>query len=125
MNEYVAEIVSAYLTRNRVDPGDLPSLITSVSQALSGLGKEAITVPVARTPAVPIRRSVGANAIICLECGWSGQMLKRHLGAAHNMMVDAYRFRWDLPRDYPMVAKAYASRRSQIAKEFGLGRTKG
>jgi predicted transcriptional regulator len=124
MKEHVAEIVSAYLSRNRIDPSELSPLIVSVSQALGTLGKEARTLPAAPTPAVPIRRSVSAKAIICLECGWSGQLLKRHLGAAHDMTVDGYRSRWDLSRDYPMVAKNYAARRSQLAKDLGLGRMK-
>jgi len=124
MKEHVAEIVSAYVSRNRIDPSELSLLITSVSQALSSLGKGASTQPAVPTPAVPLRRSVSAKAITCLECGWSGQVLKRHLGAAHNMTVDEYRSRWDLSRDYPMVAKNYAARRSQLAKDLGLGRTR-
>jgi predicted transcriptional regulator len=120
MKEHVAEIVAAYVGRNRVDPGDLPTLIVSVSRALAGLGQAPVPEP--PTPAVPIRRSVSANAITCLDCGWSGQVLKRHLGSAHELTPDEYRARWGLAADYPMVPKGYAARRSEIAKEMGLGR---
>ncbi len=120
MKEHVAEIVAAFVGKNSVEPDQLPALITSVSAALAGLGQA--STPEARAPAVPIRRSVSANSITCLDCGWSGQVLKRHLGAAHDMTVDGYRARWGLPADYAVVAKGYAARRSEIAKALGLER---
>lgn len=122
MKEQVAEIVAAYLTKNRVDVTQLPALITSVSDALSGLGQEPAPAPASPpTPAVPIRRSVGNDTITCLDCGYQGQMLKRHLASAHSLTPEAYRQRWSLQPDYPMVAKNYASRRSELAKAIGLG----
>jgi predicted transcriptional regulator len=122
MNKYVVEIVAAYVGKNQVDPSELPALIATVSQTLSSLGQAANPLPVARSPAVPIRRSVSANAITCLDCGWSGKMLKRHLTTAHGLTVDQYRTRWDLACDYPIVAKGYSARRSELAKATGLGR---
>ena len=122
MKEHVAEIVAAYVGKNRVDPAELPALIASVNQALAGLGQAPAAAPASLTPAVPIRRSVGTETITCLDCGYKGQMLKRHLSTAHGMTVDEYRTRWSLPRDYPMVAKNYSARRSELAKSLGLGR---
>lgn len=122
MKEHVAEIVAAYVGKNRVDTAELPALIASVNQALASLGQAQAAAPAALTPAVPIRRSVGAELITCLDCGYKGQMLKRHLTTAHSMTVDEYRTRWSLPRDYPMVAKNYSVRRSELAKSLGLGR---
>jgi putative zinc finger/helix-turn-helix YgiT family protein len=121
MKEQVAEIVAAYVGHNTIPSDQLPTLITSVRQALAGLGQSTAAPPAALTPAVPIRRSVGANAITCLDCGYMGQMLKRHLTTAHGLGVDEYRTRWGLPSDYPMVAPNYAARRSELAKQIGLG----
>jgi predicted transcriptional regulator len=121
MKEQVAEIVAAYVRKNRVDPAALPDLIAAVSRSLGGLGQPA-DEPAALTPAVPIRRSVGAKIITCLECGYKGQLLKRHLSGVHGMTVDEYRARWSLPRDYPMVAKNYSAKRSALAKQLGLGK---
>jgi predicted transcriptional regulator len=122
MKARVAEIVAAYVGHNTISPDQLPTLITTVNQALTGLGQAPATAPTALTPAVPIRRSVGAEAITCLDCGKKAKMLKRHLMTAHGMDVDAYRTRWGLPSDYPMVAPNYAARRSELAKSIGLGR---
>jgi predicted transcriptional regulator len=121
MKERVAEIVAAYVAHNTIPPDQLPALIASVSQTLAGLG-QAPAASAALTPAVPIRRSVGADEITCLECGYKGQMLKRHLTTAHDTSVDEYRTRWGLAPDYPMVARNYAARRSELAKSIGLGR---
>jgi predicted transcriptional regulator len=122
MKEQVAEIVAAYVGHNNISPDQLPTLITSISIALTGLGQGAIASPASPlTPAVPIRRSVSPSKITCLECGWSGQMLKRHLMTAHGMTTEQYRARWNLASDYPMVTKNYASRRSELAKSIGLG----
>jgi len=124
MKERVAAIVSAYVKQNAVAPNELPALIASVATALSGLGMAPAAVPEAvapLTPAVPIRRSVTANTITCLDCGWSGKMLKRHLLNAHGLSPEQYRERWNLPRDYPLVAKQYSAMRSQMAKSIGFG----
>ena len=120
--EMTAKIVSAYLGRNRVDASELPALIASVSQTLASLGQAPAASPAPLTPAVPIRRSVGAETITCLDCGQKSKMLKRHLTTAHRLTVDEYRSRWGLAPDYPMVARNYAARRSEIAKSIGLGR---
>ena len=120
MKQHVAEIVSAYLRRNAVAPEQLPALIASVNEALITVDRPTADPPL--TPSVPIRRSVGAEAITCLDCGHRGAMLKRHLSVVHGMTVDEYRTRWGLPPDYPMVAKSYSARRSEIAKSLGLGR---
>jgi predicted transcriptional regulator len=121
MKEHVAEIVAAFVKRNQVAATELPALIASVSQSLGSLG-EAPAAPAPLTPAVSIRGSATASKITCLDCGWSGQMLKRHLSTGHNLSVDEYRTRWGLKPDYPMVARNYAARRSELAKSIGLGR---
>jgi predicted transcriptional regulator len=120
MKEHVAEIVAAFVKRNQVAATELPALIASVSQSLASLGAPA-AVPAPLTPAVSIRGSVTAATITCLDCGKSAKMLKRHLLTAHNMTVDEYRTRWGLKPDYPMVARNYAARRSELAKSIGLG----
>jgi predicted transcriptional regulator len=125
MKEHVAEIVSAYVGKNQVGLAELPALIASVSQSLASLGQAASVTPPTATPAVPTRRSVAADAITCLDCGYKGKMLKRHLTAAHSVTPDEYRTRWGLAPDYPMVAPNYAAQRSELAKSFGLGRLGG
>jgi predicted transcriptional regulator len=122
MKERVAEIVAAYVGHNTISPDQLPVLIISVSQAPTSLGQASAPAPALLTPAVPIRRSVGTDAITCLDCGYEAQMLKRHLTTAHGMNVNEYRIRWGLASDYPMVARNYAARRSELAKASGLGR---
>ena len=122
MKEYVAEIVAAYVRNNTVLPDQLPGLITSVNRALTRLGEPSAVAASPPTPAVPIRRSVGAVFITCLDCGWKGVMLKRHLSTGHGMTPAQYRDRWGLDLAYPLVAKNYASRRSDLAKALGLGR---
>jgi predicted transcriptional regulator len=118
--ELTAEIVAAYVRRNQVTTDQLSTLISTVHQALTHLGKP-IEVAVQRTPAIPIRRSVHRDYVICIECGYRGLILKRHLTTAHGLDVDAYRARWNLPRDHALVAPAYSERRSGFAKHFGLG----
>ena len=125
MKEQVAEIVAAYVGHNTISSDQLPALISNVSAALSALGKPVAATPEALTPAVPIRRSITADKIICLDCGWSGQMLRRHLHAAHALEPQRYRERWKLAPDYPMTAPNYASRRSELAKTIGLGKRPG
>ena len=115
-------IVAAYVRKNRLDPAELPALIQQVRQSLANLHQTLVAAPASLNPAVSIRRSVRAETITCLDCGWSGQMLRRHLMAAHGMTPDEYRTRWNLPSDYPMVARNYSARRSELAKSLGLGR---
>lgn len=114
-----AQIVSAHVAHNSVSPDQLPDLIRNVFAAL---GKVASPVPEKREPAVPIRQSVRADCIICLEDGKKFSMLKRHLNTDHKMTPQQYREKWGLPHDYPMVAPNYAIVRSTLAKKIGLGR---
>ena len=123
--ELTAEIVAAYLRRNQITSDQLAILISTVHQALAGLGKPPAEAVVERTPAVSIRRSITANSVTCLDCGWRGQMLRRHVATAHGLTVEQYRARWNLPHDHAMVTPAYSERRSTMAKQFGLGRTRG
>lgn len=120
--ELAAQIAAAHLRRNQLGSDQLASLILIVHQALVGLGKSADAVQPERTPAVSVRRSIHRDYVVCLDCGWKGQMLKRHLTTAHGLTVDDYRARWKLPRDHALVALAYSERRSTISKRFGLGR---
>ena len=118
-----AQIVSAHVSNNAVASDALPSLIQEVYKTLSGIGTEVVEAERPQ-PAVPIKRSVFADHIVCLEDGKKLKMLKRHLKTAYNMTPEQYRERWGLPAEYPMVAPNYAERRSALAKEIGLG-TKG
>jgi predicted transcriptional regulator len=117
-----ANIVGAYLRNNRLAAGQLGSLISTVHHALADLEKAESTV---RTPAVPIRRSVTRDFVVCLDCGWKGSMIRRHLTMAHGLTAVEYRARWNLPADHAMTAPAYSERRSTIAKQFGLGQIRG
>jgi predicted transcriptional regulator len=119
----VAEIVTSYLTKNQVAPTDLPTLITTVFESLKSLG--APREPEPPQPAVPIRQSVASRYVVCLECGWRGGVLKRHLGAMHGLSPDQYRSRWKLSREHPLTAPAYSERRSKFAKQIGLGQRMG
>jgi predicted transcriptional regulator len=120
--ELTASIVAAYVRRNQVGSDQLGELISTVHRALSGLGKPAPEAEGERTPAVPIRRSVHRDYVVCLECGWRGQMLKRHVATGHGLSVDQYRARWNLTREHLMTAPGYSERRSSLAKQIGLGR---
>ena len=115
-----AQIVSAHVSNNVVSPDALPSLIQEVYKTLSGVGKEP-THTDRPQPAVPVKKSVAPDHIVCLEDGKKLKMLKRHLKSAYNMTPEQYRERWGLPADYPMVAPDYASHRSSLAKQIGLG----
>ena len=120
-----AEITAAYVSNNNVSASELPGVIRSVHSAISGLGEDAqaAAAPAERPkPAVPVNRSVQQDHIVCLEDGKKLKMLKRYLRAKYDMTPDEYRRRWNLPADYPMVAPAYAERRSQFAKQIGLGK---
>jgi len=115
------EIVAAHVSNNTVALTDLPHLINQVYSSLANMGS-APTVSAARPqPAVSIKKSVQPDYIVCLEDGKKLKMLKRHLKTAYNMSPEAYRERWGLSSDYPMVAPNYARQRSRLAKEIGLG----
>ena len=118
-----SQIISAHVSHNTVDAADLPDLILRVYGALNGTENAAENAAeAARKPAVPIKRSVQPDYIVCLEDGRKLKMLKRHLRTAYNLSPEDYRRRWGLPADYPMVAPTYAKRRSKLAKQIGLGR---
>jgi predicted transcriptional regulator len=121
VRKHTVQIVAAHVSHNSVAPSDLPALIEQVYGALTGLGRPAVVVPTRPEPAVPVRKSVTPDYIVCLEDGKKLKMLKRHLQAAYNMTPDEYRERWGLPADYPMVAPNYAKQRSSLAKSIGLG----
>jgi predicted transcriptional regulator len=115
-----AQIVSAHVSNNAVTPDALPSLIQDVYRTLAGMGRDTVQ-PDKPQPAVPVKKSVFADHIVCLEDGKKLKMLKRHLKTAYNMTPEQYRERWGLPPDYPMVAPNYARHRSSLAKKIGLG----
>jgi predicted transcriptional regulator len=117
-----AEIVSAHVANNTIGQNDVSDLIQSVFGKLTELagGDEAASVEL--TPAVPIKKSVTDDYIICLEDGKKLKMLKRHLMTAYNMTPEEYRAKWGLKPDYPMVAPNYAAKRQELAKKIGLGR---
>ena len=119
------EIVSAHLANNAVARDEVAPLIQSVFDKLNALASDEAPTPVEVTPAVPIRRSVTDDYIICLEDGKKLKMLRRHLMTAYNMTPEEYRKRWGLPDDYPMVAPSYAQQRSVLAKRIGLGKKGG
>jgi predicted transcriptional regulator len=118
------EIVAAYVAQNTVPAANLPELIQTVHATLSGLASPAPAAapPEKRKPAVPISRSVQTDYLVCLEDGKQLKMLKRYLRSRYNLSPDDYRRRWGLPPDYPMVAPGYAARRSDFAKQIGLGK---
>ena len=116
-----ANIVSAHVANNSVQPADLPGLIANVHKSLRLLGGQG-GLDGAGQPAVPVRGSVKPDYIVCLEDGKKLKTLKRHLMTYYNMTPDEYRAKWKLPRDYPMVAPEYAARRRALAHKMGLGR---
>jgi len=115
-----AQIVSAHVSNNSVSMDALPSLIQEVYKTLAGGGKETV-LQERPQPAVPVKKSVFPDHIVCLEDGKKLKMLKRHLKTAYNMSPEQYRERWGLAPDYPMVAPNYARHRSSLAKKIGLG----
>ena len=120
------DIVSAYVSHNAVSPTDLPKLIAEVHGALRALqSNEAPVVVEELRPAVPVRKSVATDYIICLEDGKKFKSLKRHLRTHYNLSPEEYREKWGLPSDYPMVAPSYSATRSKLAKDNGLGRKAG
>jgi len=118
--ELTTEIVSAHVGNNTMALGDLPQLIQDVYKTLATVGTVP-TVPERPKPAVPVKKSVFPDYIVCLEDGKKLKMLKRHIKTAYNMTPDEYRERWGLAPEYPMVAPNYAKHRSALAKKIGLG----
>ena len=119
-----AEVVAAYVSNNPIPVSEVPSMIKSVHSTLGGLaGASQGEMPTAQKPAVPIKRSVTPDYIICLEDGKKLKMLKRYLRSNYNLTPEEYRAKWGLPADYVMVAPNYAAQRSEFAKKIGLGRT--
>jgi len=117
-----AEIVSAHVGNNAIAGAEVGALIQSVFDTLSGLAANEPATAVELTPAVPIRRSVTDDHIVCLEDGKKLKMLKRHLMSDHGLTPEAYRAKWGLKPDYPMVAPNYSAQRQALAKQIGLGR---
>lgn len=115
------EIVSSYVANHTVPVDEIPSLARQVYTALAGLGQAPAENVDRPQPAVPIKKSIHPDYIVCLEDGRKLKMLKRHLKTAYNMTPDEYRTRWGLSADYPMVAPNYARQRSSLAKKIGLG----
>ena len=124
--ELIAEMFKAYVTNNEVKPTQVEDLVRAMTRAISHTleptGESGGSVP-RKPPAVPIEESVTADYIVCLEDGKQFKSLKRHI-ALHGFTPDQYRSRWDLPHDYSMVASKYSKRRSRLAKQIGLGRTR-
>ncbi|RYE73195.1 MAG: MucR family transcriptional regulator [Oxalobacteraceae bacterium] len=124
--ELTASVVAAYVGNNRVSTTEISDLIASIHQSFGSLGTvpAAAPEPVALVPAVPIKKSVTPDYIICLEDGKHFKSMKRHLMTKFGMTPNDYRRKWGLPSDYPMVAADYATKRSELAMNFGLGRKK-
>jgi len=116
----VAQIVRRYLARTKIAAGDVPHLIATIHHSLADLGKPTATS--AAEPAVAISRSYGRDFVVCLDCGWRGQMLRSHLTTRHGLSPLDYRSRWKLKPAHLLTAPVYSERRSAMAKQFGLGR---
>lgn len=120
--EMTADIVSAYVGNNSVSAGEVPGLIASIHGALSQVSGGAVEPePEPKEPAVPIRKSISPDFLVCLEDGRKFKSLKRHLRTKYDMSPEEYRSKWGLAKDYPMVAPNYAKARSDLAKQMGLG----
>jgi predicted transcriptional regulator len=115
----VAQIVRSYVAHNNLPATELANLIATVHRSLTGLDAPA-EIP-AREPAVAINRSYGRDFVICLDCGWRGQMLRRHLTVSHGLSRSDYRTRWNLKNTHPITAPAYSERRTAMAEQIGLG----
>lgn len=133
--DLVANVVSSYLRRNSISVEQIGTVVANVTRALEQASRQLEGAPVEEAPeaaaqepqkpSVPIRRSVQNDHLVCLEDGAKVKTLKRHLQSAHGMTPQQYREKWNLARDYPMTAPAYSARRSQMARELGLGRKAG
>jgi len=120
--EMTADIVSAYVSNNTVSADTVPTLIAQIHAALSGVSEAPVEAePAPQEPAVPVRKSITPDFLICLEDGRKFKSLKRHLRTKYNMSPEEYRAKWGLPKDYPRVAPNYAKARSELAKQMGLG----
>ena len=121
-----ADVVAAYVSNNTLATGQLADVIHAVYNSLRGLEGQVAEPPAEPLkPAVPIRKSITPDFLVCLEDGKKLKMLKRHLRSTYNMTPDEYRVKWGLAPDYPMVAPKYAEQRSEFAKKIGLGRGTG
>jgi predicted transcriptional regulator len=116
-----AKIVGSYVQHHTIETGQLTGLITTVHQALGHLGRRNHPEEV-RTPAVSVRHSVHQDYVVCLDCGYRGTTLRRHINSQHGLSRDEYRKRWGLRNDHPLTAPGYSERRSVLARKFGLGR---
>src|SRR5687767_9542295 len=118
-----ADVVSAYLSNAKIEPAELPGLIQQVHASLKRIASNETDAPAAAplAPAVPIKKSLTPDHLICLEDGRKFKSLKRHLRTKYDMSPDQYRAKWGLAKDYPMVAPNYAAARSNLAKQMGLG----
>jgi MucR family transcriptional regulator, transcriptional regulator of exopolysaccharide biosynthesis len=116
-----AKIVGSYLRHHKVGASQLPDLIAIVHRSLGGLGQQPLAEK-ALTPAVSVRQSVRHDYVVCLNCGYRGRTLRRHITTRHGLSRDEYLKRWGLQHDHPLTAPAYSERRSTLAKELGLGR---
>ena len=119
--QLVTKIIASYVSHHNLSPEQIPELISSVHRTIDNLGKP-VEPQAALVPAVPVRRSVQRDAVICLDCGWKGKMLRRHLSTRHGLSGEEYLKRWSLPIDHPLTAPTYSEQRSTLAKELGLGR---
>ena len=123
LHSLTTEIVASFVGNNPVAIGDLPAVITNVFETLRAVAQGEAEKPAeAPVPAVPIKKSIGTDYLICLEDGQKVKALKRHLVSRHHLTPDQYRQRWGLPKTYPMVSPAYAAQRSELARQIGLGR---
>ncbi len=120
--ELASDIVAAYVGNNSVSSDDLPQLIRTVHASLLSLA-EGEDEKAVQKPAVPVRKSIGEDFLVCLEDGKKFKSLKRHLRTKYDMTPEEYRDKWGLPADYPMVAPGYSRQRSKLAKQMGLGRS--
>jgi predicted transcriptional regulator len=120
--DHTAAIVAAYVGRNAIAASDLPGMIHSVHGGLVGASGSSPVQLLTLKPAVPVKKSIMPDHLVCLEDGKKVTMLKRYLRSRYGLSPELYREKWGLPHDYPMVAPNYAERRSQLAKKFGLGR---
>jgi len=116
------EIVASYLSHNSVPAENVPDLIKTVHSTMTSVALNEEKAEQKAKPAVPVSKSIADDHIVCLEDGKKLKMLKRYLRSQYNMSPDEYRQKWNLPADYPMVAPAYSRKRSQFAKDIGLGR---
>lgn len=123
--DITCEIVSAYVSNNPISQQDLPKLISDISNTVKEISTNQNDNFVNNKPAVSVKKSLTDESLICLNCGKPHKSLKRHLKASHALSPEEYRAHWGLDTNYPMVAPAYAARRSALAKDIGLGRKKG